>query len=314
MVWKVEGDARSALSQMPYPEVNEKMIGIKNAFVDNIQMYSGVSQTYIGNIGTAGSTAEGTTQAVNRATVIDNAPIKQIEKYVEKLSRMIIKFMTRYYKNQNIYIRDTEKLTNGEYKFRDFLLDDDYEKINYDFNVKLASRSKSDKNRQYNILKDLYQTQNQYKEQTRVINMPDLVKAAQLDNYDEMFKRYKDMSEDAFKEKADLIVQIMTIGQTITPNGQPLITAEEMQQGILDVLDDNGDLSVAENIFKQYEEYQTAVTEFNNNIAMQEQKQRIQDIDNQQQELQRKMTEGMQNMNANYDFESALNNPELGNS
>jgi hypothetical protein len=203
MVWKVEGDARSALSQMPYPEVNEKMIGIKNAFVDNIQMYSGVSQTYIGNIGTAGSTAEGTTQAVNRATVIDNAPIKQIEKYVEKLSRMIIKFMTRYYKNQNIYIRDTEKLTNGEYKFRDFLLDDDYEKINYDFNVKLASRSKSDKNRQYNILKDLYQTQNQYKEQTRVINMPDLVKAAQLDNYDEMFKRYKDMSEDAFKEKAD---------------------------------------------------------------------------------------------------------------
>jgi hypothetical protein len=24
MVWKVEGDARSALSQMPYPEVNEK--------------------------------------------------------------------------------------------------------------------------------------------------------------------------------------------------------------------------------------------------------------------------------------------------
>jgi hypothetical protein len=106
----------------------------------------------------------------------------------------------------------------------------------------------------------------------------------------------------------------MTIGQTITPNGQPLITAEEMQQGILDVLDDNGDLSVAENIFKQYEEYQTAVTEFNNNIAMQEQKQRIQDIDNQQQELQRKMTEGMQNMNANYDFESALNNPELGNS
>jgi hypothetical protein len=47
---------------------------------------------------------------------------------------------------------------------------------------------------------------------------------------------------------------------------------------------------------------------------MQEQKQRIQDVDNQHPELHRKMTEGMQNMNANYDFESALNNPELGNS
>ena len=306
MVWKVNGDAKNAISQMPYPEVNEKMIGIKNAFVENIQMYSGVSQTYIGNIGTAGSTAEGTTQAVNRATVIDNAPIKQIEKYVEKLSRMIIKFMTRYYKNQTIYIRDTQKLTNGEYKFRDFLMGDGFEEINYDFNVKLASRSKSDKNRQYNIMKDLYQTQNQYKDQNRVINVTDLVKAAQLDNYDEMFKRFQDMSADAFNEKADLIVQIMTIGQTITPNGQPLITAEEMQQGILDVLDDNGDLSTVESIFQQYEEYQTAITEFNNNLAMQEQQQNIQNINNQQQELQNQMNAGVQNMNQNADFEAAL--------
>lgn len=306
MVWKVNGAAKDAISQMPYPEVNDKMIGIKNAFVENIQMYSGVSQTYIGNIGTAGSTAEGTTQAVNRATVIDNAPIKQIEKYVEKLSRMIIKFMTRYYKNQTIYIRDTQKLTNGEYKFRDFLMGDGFEEINYDFNVKLASRSKSDKNRQYNIMKDLYQTQNQYKDQNRVINVTDLVKAAQLDNYDEMFKRFQDMSADAFNEKADLIVQIMTIGQTITPNGQPLITAEEMQQGILDVLDDNGDLSTVESIFQQYEEYQTAITEFNNNLAMQEQQQNIQNINNQQQELQNQMNAGVQNMNQNADFEAAL--------
>ena len=307
MVWKVNGDAKNAIAQMPYPEVNEKMIGIKNAFVENIQMYSGVSQTYIGNIGTAGSTAEGTTQAVNRATVIDNAPIKQIEKYVEKLSRMIIKFMTRYYKNQTIYIRDTQKLTNGEYKFRDFLMGDGFEEINYDFNVKLASRSKSDKNRQYNIMKDLYQTQNQYKDPTKVINITDLVKSAQLDNYDEMFKRYQDMSAEAFNEKADLIVQIMTIGQVITPNGEPLITAEEMQQGILDVLDDNGDLSVVEGIFKQYEDYQVAITEFNNNIAMQQQQQNIQNINNEQQELQNQMNAGVQNMNQNADFEAALN-------
>ena len=307
MVWKVNGVARDAISQMPYPEVNDKMIGIKNAFVENIQMYAGVSQTYIGNIGTAGSTAEGTMQAVNRATVIDNAPIKQIEKYVEKLSRMIIKFMTRYYKNQTIYIRDTQKNQNGEYTFKDFLMGDGFENINYDFNVKLAGRSKSDKNRQYNIMKDLYQTQNQYKDQTKVINVTDLVKAAQLDNYNEMFKRYQDMSAEAFNEKADLIVQIMTIGQVITPNGDPLISAEEMQQGIIDVLDDNGDLSVVESIFQQYEDYQVAITEFNSNLAMQEQQKAIKGINNQQQELENQMNAGVQNMNANADFEAALN-------
>lgn len=296
VVWKVSGPVSEAIKQMDYPEVNEQLIGIKNSFVDHIQNYAGINQAYIGNIGTAGSTAEGTNDAINRATVIDNAPIKQIEKYVEKLSRMIIKFMTRYYKNQKIYIRDTLKMKNGAYSFKEFLVDENMENINYEFTVKLASRSKSDKNRQYNLLKDLYQTQNQYKDPNKVINIPDLVQAAQLDNYDEMFKRYSDMSDEAFNEKADLIVQIMNIGGTITPNGTPLITAEEMQQGIIDILNDDGELTVVENIFKTYEEYQTAITEMKNQLAKQQQQQLINNITNQSQNTEAQMQQGLEGM------------------
>lgn len=308
MVWKVNGDAKSAISQMPYPEVNEEMISIKENFVQNIKNYAGISDTYIGNIGTAGSTAEGTNTAVNRATVIDNAPIKQIEKYVEKLSRMIIKFMVRYYKGQTIYIRDTQKTEKGQYTFKDFLMKKEYENMNYDFTVKLASRSKADQNRQYNLIKDLYTIQNQYKEDKKVINVVDLVKAAQLDNYDEMFKRLSNMSEEAFAEKADMIVQIMGIGQTITPNGAPLITAEEMQQGILDVLDDNGDLSVVENIFKTYEDYQTQITQLKGQIAQQQQQQAIDNTNSQEQALIDQMQQGVQNMNQQAVEEQDLNN------
>ena len=310
VVWKVSGSVNDAIKQMDYPEVNEQLIGIKNSFVDHIQNYAGINQAYVGNIGTAGSTAEGTNSAINRATVIDNAPIKQIEKYVEKLSRMIIKFMTRYYKNQKIYIRDTKKTKEGDYTFKDFLVDDNMENINYDFTVKLASRSKSDKNRQYNLLKDLYQTQNQYKDPNKIINIPDLVKAAQLDNYDEMFKRFSDMSEEAFNEKADLIVQIMNIGGTITPNGTPLITAEEMQQGIIDVLNDDGDLAVVENIFKTYEDYQVQITQMKNQLALQNQQQSINNINAQNQELQNQMEQGVQNMNNEKEVANTL--AELG--
>lgn len=299
MVWKVSGDASKAIKQMDYPDVNEQLIGIKNSFVDNIQTYSGISQTYIGNIGTAGSTAEGTNTAVNRATVIDNPVLKQIEKYVEKLSRMIIRFMTRYYKNQTIYIRDTKKTEQGEYTFKQFFMKDTYENINYDFTVKLAGRSKSDKNRQYNLMKDLYTIQNQYKDANRVINIPDLVKAAQLDNYDEMFKRFSDMTEEAFNEKADMIVQIMNIGGTITPNGQPLITAEEMQQGIIDVLNDDGDLTTVENIFNTYKEYQTQITEMKNALAAQGQQKAINNVNAQNNALEGQLTERLQSINNN---------------
>lgn len=296
VAWLVSGDVTKAMKQMEYPDVNEQLIAIKENFVQNIKNYSGISDTYIGNIGTAGSTAEGTNMAVNRATVIDNAPMKQIEKYVEKLSRMIIKFMTRYYKNKTIYIRDTQKNENGEYKFKDFLMKNDYENINYDFNVKLAGRSKSDKNRQYNLMKDLYTIQNQYKEDKKVINITDLAKAAQLDVYNDLYKRLSNLTDEALNEKADLIVQIMTVGGTITPNGQPLITAEEMQQGIIDVLDDNGDLSLVENIFKTYEDYQIQISELKNQLAARDQQSRINGVINANNELEGLLQQGMQNM------------------
>lgn len=306
MVWKVSGRVSEAIKQMEYPAVDEQLIGIKENFVQNIKNYSGISDTYIGNIGTAGSTAEGTSTAVNRAIVIDNAPMKQIEKYVEKLSRMIIKFMTRYYKSQEIYIRDTQKNEQGSYTFKSFFMKDEFETINYDFTVKLSGRSKSDKNRQYNLMKDLYTIQNQYKDDKKVINIPDLVKAAQLDNYDDMFKRFSNMSEEAFQEKANLIVQIMQMGGTITPNGSPLIPAEQMQQGIIDVLDDNGDLSVVEEMFNTYRQYQDAVTDFNNQMAAQDQQRKINNINNQQQMLEQQMQQGLQNMNDQSDVSNQL--------
>lgn len=301
MVWKVTGDPSKALRQMDPPQIDNQLIQIKDSFVMNIKEHAGISDTYIGNIGTAGSTAEGTNTAVNRATIIDNAPTKQIEKFVERLSRMIVKFMTRYYKNETVYIRDTNKAKN-QYEFKSIVVDEDFQNMNYEFYVDLASRSKTDKNRQYNLMKELYTIQNQYKEDKKILSIPDLVKAANLDNYDEMYKRFSDMSEEAFAEKAQLITQIMQIGGTITPNGTPLITAEEMQAGIIDVLDDNGDLSTVDEMFKMYEQYQTQLAELQANVEAQQQQTEAQNLinaNNEQTDLINQMLQGRENIMMN---------------
>lgn len=301
MVWKVSGDVSKAIKQLDPPQIDNQLIQIKDSFVMNIKEHAGISDTYIGNIGTAGSTAEGTNTAVNRATIIDNAPTKQIEKFVEKLSRMIVKFMTRYYKNETVYIRDTNKDKN-QYEFKSIVVDEDFQNINYEFYVDLASRSKTDKNRQYNLMKDLYTIQNQYKEDKKILSIPDLVKAANLDNYDEMYKRFSDMSEEAFAEKAQIITQIMEIGGTITPNGTPLITAEEMQEGIMDVLDDNGDLSTVDEMFKMYEQYQSQLTELQANMEAQQQQKEAQNLinaNNEQTALINQMMQGRENIMRN---------------
>lgn len=264
VVWKVT-DINTAIKQLEPPQVNADIIQMGQTFVGYIKEYAGITGVYQGNIGTAGSTSQGTTDAIGRATIIDNNPINQISKFVEKLTRMLIQFMTRYYQGDTMYIR--EDLDDGKYNFKKFTIDDKFENINYDFDVDLASRSKTDKNRQYNLTKEIYQLQNQYKDSKGVINVTDVIKAAQLDNYNEMKNRLDNMKEETLEEKATMIVRLVEIGNTITPNGQPLIDSTTLSDAIMDVLDDNNDLSVVEQVMQTYQQYQEQFTQMKQNIA-----------------------------------------------
>ena len=262
VVWKVT-NIEGAIKQLEPPKLDNNIVAYGQNYVNYIREYGGANQAYQGNIGTAGATAQGANAAISRATIIDNDPLSQISKFVEKLTRVLLAFMVRYYKDDTFYIREVGE--DGKYTFTDYLVKEDLEDVNFDFDVNLAARSKNDKNRQYNLTKEIYQLQNQYKDQKPVINVADVVKAAQLDNYNEIYKRLKDTTEESYQQKASLIVELIHIGNTILPNGQPLIDARTLQDGIIDVLDDNNNLDVAKSIINTYEQYQSAITDFKNN-------------------------------------------------
>lgn len=253
VVWKVT-DINNAIKQLEPPAINADIIQMGQTFVGYIKEYAGVTSAYSGDIGTAGSTSQGTTDAIGRATIIDNNPMTQIKDFVERLTRLLIKFMTRYYQGDTMYIR--EDLDDGKYSFNEIEIDESYNDINFDFDVDLGSRSITDKNRQYNLMKEIYQLQNQYKDSRGVLNVTDVVKAAQLDNYNEMKNRLDNATEESLEEKASMIVRLVEIGNTITPSGQALIDPTTLSDAIMDVLDDNNDLSVVEQVMQTYQQYQ----------------------------------------------------------
>ena len=263
VVWKVT-DINTAIKQLEPPQINADIISMGQTFVGYIKEYAGVTGAYYGDIGTAGSTSQGTADAIGRATIIDNNPINQISDFVERLTRMLIKFMTRYYQGDTMYIR--EDLDDGKYNFSQVQIDSSFEDINFDFDVDLGSRSITDKNRQYNLMKEIYQLQNQYKDSQGVVNVTDVVKAAQLDNYNEMKNRLDNTTEEALEEKATLVVRLVEIGNTITPNGQPLIDSTTLSDAIMDVLDDNNDLSVVEQVMQTYQQYQEQIAQLKQQI------------------------------------------------
>lgn len=264
VVWKVN-DITTAIKQLEPPKVNSDIIQMGQTFVNYIREYAGVTNAYTGDIGTAGSTSQGTTDAISRATIVDNKPLSQIEDFVERVTRLLIKFMVRYYAGDTITIRND--LDDGKYEFKNFVINSKFDDINFDFDVDLGSRSKNDKNRQYNLMKEIYQLQNQYKDKNAIVNVTDVIKAAQLDNYNEMKNRLDNNSESALEEKASIIVRLMDIGRTSTPNGQPLIDEQTLSDAIMDVLNDDNDLSVVEQVMQTYQQYQEQFTQLKQKIA-----------------------------------------------
>ena len=101
-----------------------------------------------------------------------------------------------------------------------------------------------------------------------------------------MKNRLDNVTEESLQEKASMVVRLVEIGNTITPNGQPLIDSTTLSDAIMDVLDDNNDLSVVEQVMQTYQQYQEQFTQMKQNIASgydQQQQLQAQNIDNTQQ-------------------------------
>lgn len=255
VVYKVAGDPAKALTVVRPPSIDQALLVMKDSFIENIRNYAGVNAAYQGQIGTAGNTAGGVEIAVDRATMIDSLPLTQIEKFVEKITKLLIQYVCHYYKGNEYYTKDKNEQT-GKYTFDSFTIEEDWEYLDFEYNIDLSIKTQNDKNRQYQTLLSLYQMQVQYKDPIKLVNVLDLVKLGELDNYNELFKRYKDMSEQTMQEKVDMVMELMQISMTPKPDGQPLIDKAILNDALIDIINDDGNLEYAQQIFDEYTQYQ----------------------------------------------------------
>ena len=98
-----------------------------------------------------------------------------------------------------------------------------------------------------------------------------------------MKNRLDNATEESLEEKATLVVRLVEIGNTITPNGQPLIDSTTLSDAIMDVLDDNNDLSVVEQVMQTYQQYQEQITQMKQQINNSFNQRQQQAVDNTQQ-------------------------------
>lgn len=266
VVYMVNGSVDNAIKDITPPPLDRSLFEMRDKFISNIRTYAGVTDAYTGVIGTAGSTAQGTEQAIGRATIGDNIVIAQIQKFVERITRFLLKNIAFYYKDRKLSVRIDGK--RNEYTFTELIVDNNMSNIDYDFSIDLSIKTNNDKNRQYNIMKDIYQIAHQYKDKKAdIIRIDDLANASQLDIYNELYNRYENMTEEAYNEKLELTLQLFEMAKTILPNGTPLIQPEEIQEAFIEIVNDSQDLEITQELIQRFEEYQNFEQNNEQNIA-----------------------------------------------
>lgn len=228
VVYPVEGDINNAIKPMFEGRVvDEQMVIIKKENEASIYKMAGVSDQFLGELGTAGNTTGGSNAAIQRAKIVEQQFLANLEEFVEDLTNIIVDFEVTVFGGQNIYIRG-EKQANGDFAFMSAAIPE--EKPDYTFAVDLEVKTPYSKERTKQLVQELWQMERQYDSPLKVINVKDILKTFNVPNREELVRRYDDMAIKNDETKSQIIMEIT---RTCIQYGLP---DEMLQQAIKEIL------------------------------------------------------------------------------
>lgn len=231
-VYAVDGDPTRAIVPVTTPQINDRIVNIKGEYENAISSIAGITSAYVGSIGTAGNTASGAEMSIERAKIIENIVIKNIEDFVEQLTFILIDYIIALYAGQNnIYTRTRNEM--GKLMFNTRSLDKKASNVEYSFFVDLSARTRFSKDKEKQTLKDLYQMERQYDADIKLINEIDILEETDLRNKDIIRQRYNRMNAQSNEQKIQLINSLSEMGTKFN------IDPSLLQQAQIEVMSDD---------------------------------------------------------------------------
>ena len=209
--------------------VDKGMLEVKRENEQTIYKIAGVSDPFQGALGTVGNTRGGTEQAIHRAKIIEQNFLKNLEEFVEDLTHIIVQFIIHVFAGKTLYTRG-DRQADGSFKFGTLEVPENIKDIEYTFGINLDVRTPYSKEKTKTLLQELYQIEQQYDSDVKVLNLLDIIKTYDIPNRDELVERYKNILTKDNQTKAEVILEWtdLTSQYGIDPN--------IVQQGIIEIL------------------------------------------------------------------------------
>lgn len=250
VVYAVDGQLDNAIKPVVPPQIKQETINIKNDYISQIDKITGNTQQFLGNVGTAGNTKSGTESAISRATIIENKVLSNIKEFVEDITEIIIEYIKRVYAGEELTYNDG-KQPDGNYKFTSVKLPNTSamkENTNYNYYIELETKTPYNKEKQKDLLLEIFQLERQYDTPIKTVTVGDIIKNSSLERKDEIIARYNTLTFQDAETKADAITQLYSSGMEVG------VDQELLQQAMAEIIANQKDTPAVKEVLQVIEQ------------------------------------------------------------
>lgn len=249
VVYAVDGNLDNAIKPVIPPKIQQEILNIKTDFQNQIDKITGNSNQFLGDIGTAGNTSGGTTVAVERAKIIELSVLNNIREFVKDITDIIVENISMMYAGETLTYNDGKK-TNGEYQFNSIEMPDkeSLKKAKYQYYIELEKKTPYSKERQKELLLEIYQLERQYDTAVKTITISDVIKNMDLENKDEIIERFNQLNYQDATTKANTVNEILTVGNDYGIDQNLLL------QAVAEIIGNQKETPSVDEVMKQLED------------------------------------------------------------
>lgn len=211
-------------------KIDDKIVALKQGFENAIDKISGVTNPFMGSIGTAGNTATGSQLAVERSKLVENGVLGNLSEFVETLTLIFIDYIQSAFAGEVITNRKIAPST-GQMEFSNRFIPKEIKDIDFSFYIDLHTKTKYSKEREKESLMQLYQMERQYDSPIKLINELDILSNYDLSNSDELVVRYQTLAQQTTQNKTETILKLTQASQ------QYGVSPELLSAAIAEVID-----------------------------------------------------------------------------
>lgn len=250
VVYAVDGDLDNAIKPVVPPQIKQETINIKNDYIAQIDKITGNTQQFLGNVGTAGNTKSGTESAINRATIIENKVLECISEFVEDTTEIIVEYIKKIYAGETLTYNDG-KQPDGKYKFTEVTLPDEKameRNSNYNYYIELESKTPYNREKQKDLLLEIFQLERQYDAPVKTVTVGDIIKNSDIETKDEIISRYNSLTFQDAETKADTITQLYAAGMEVG------VDEELLKQAMSEIIANQKDTPAVQEVMQTIEQ------------------------------------------------------------